>query len=54
MNYQVPNHILDIVMPIAKAQKISPIKLIEEAIKAQYEDNVCQKTSVRKQEAQNG
>lgn len=51
MTYEIPKHILDILMPLAKTQHKSPIKLIEEAIYTQYEDNVCQQpqASVRKQ-----
>ena len=44
MTYEIPNHILDIIMPIAKSNGVSPIKLIEQAILEQYEDNVCQRS----------
>lgn len=43
MNYKIPNHILDIIMPLSKSSGISPTKLIEQAILNQYKqgDNVC-------------
>jgi DNA-directed RNA polymerase subunit L len=52
MNYKIPNHILDIIMPIVKATPdLSPAKAIEKAILEYYknhEDNVCQKASHKK------
>lgn len=47
MMYKIPNHILDIIMPIVKATpELSPAKAIEQAIihYYQHEDNVCQKS----------
>lgn len=43
MNYKIPNHILDIIMPLSKSSGVSPTKLIEQAILNQYKqgDNVC-------------
>lgn len=45
MNYKIPNHILDIIMPICRQDpELSPAKAIEQAIIQyyQHEDNVCQ------------
>jgi DNA-directed RNA polymerase subunit L len=52
VNYKIPNHILDIIMPIVKATPdLSPAKAIEQAILEYYknhEDNVCQPKDSKK------
>lgn len=49
MNYKIPNHILDIIMPIVKNDPaLSPAKAIEQAIISYYQnhgDNVCHKNT---------
>ncbi|WP_157891187.1 hypothetical protein [Salinivibrio proteolyticus] len=48
MNYKIPNHLLDLLMPLAREHGVSPTKLIEQAILQTYnnkEDNVCHKST---------